>query len=201
MCIVRQPFCLFSSEWLASHQSFTNRALQIITNYYRHPLPPPQQSQWLKANKTLKSQTPAAHACNPSYLGGWDQEDCGSRPAWANSSQDPISKITRAKWTEGVAQVIQWEAQSSSPSPTKKKKKPKQNLPGEVFEEVSLRRWGLSAGHEFLFLSTVFFDIFVILGVLGVDAQWVTSHRRVMQGKKSDSSIKWLENFLGSATR
>jgi hypothetical protein len=24
-------------------------------------------------------------ACNPSYSRGGDQEDCGSRPAWANS--------------------------------------------------------------------------------------------------------------------
>jgi hypothetical protein len=36
---------------------------------------------------------PVAHACNPSYLGGWDQEDHGSRPSRANSSWDPISKI------------------------------------------------------------------------------------------------------------
>jgi hypothetical protein len=40
---------------------------------------------------------------NTSYLGSWDQEDCGSRPAWANSSQDPISKITTAKWAVDVA--------------------------------------------------------------------------------------------------
>jgi hypothetical protein len=33
------------------------------------------------------------HACNPSYLGGKDQEDCGSKPAKANSSQNPILKI------------------------------------------------------------------------------------------------------------
>jgi hypothetical protein len=33
-----------------------------------------------------------AHACNPCYIGGRDQEDCGSKPSWANSSQDPISK-------------------------------------------------------------------------------------------------------------
>jgi hypothetical protein len=31
-------------------------------------------------------------ACNPSYLGGWDQDDHSSRLAWANSSQDHISK-------------------------------------------------------------------------------------------------------------
>jgi hypothetical protein len=28
-------------------------------------------------------------------------------PVWANSLWDPISKITRAKWTEGVAQVLE----------------------------------------------------------------------------------------------
>jgi hypothetical protein len=40
-----------------------------------------------------------AHNCNPSYLEGWDLEGHGSRPAWANRSQDlpPISKITRTK--------------------------------------------------------------------------------------------------------
>jgi hypothetical protein len=26
-----------------------------------------------------------AHACNPSYSGGRDQEDHGLKPAWANS--------------------------------------------------------------------------------------------------------------------
>jgi hypothetical protein len=31
-----------------------------------------------------------AHACNPNYSGGRDQEDCGSKPALANSSRDPI---------------------------------------------------------------------------------------------------------------
>jgi hypothetical protein len=29
---------------------------------------------------------------NPSYSGGRDQEDHGSKPAWANSSQYPILK-------------------------------------------------------------------------------------------------------------
>jgi hypothetical protein len=29
-----------------------------------------------------------AHACNPSYLGGRDQEDQGSKLAWANSYGD-----------------------------------------------------------------------------------------------------------------
>jgi hypothetical protein len=33
----------------------------------------------------------------PSYSGGRDQEDRNSRPTWANSSQDPISKKTHHK--------------------------------------------------------------------------------------------------------
>jgi hypothetical protein len=35
---------------------------------------------------------PVAHACNPSYSGGRDQEDQALKPAWANSLQDPILK-------------------------------------------------------------------------------------------------------------
>jgi hypothetical protein len=38
---------------------------------------------------------PVAYACNPSYSGGREQEDHGSKPTWANSLQDPILKITR----------------------------------------------------------------------------------------------------------
>jgi hypothetical protein len=38
-----------------------------------------------------------AHICNPRYLGGTDQEECSSKPAQANHSQDPISKISNIK--------------------------------------------------------------------------------------------------------
>jgi hypothetical protein len=33
-----------------------------------------------------------AHTCSPSYSGGRDQEDRGSKPAQANSLRDPIVK-------------------------------------------------------------------------------------------------------------
>jgi hypothetical protein len=46
------------------------------------------------SKKKKWSQVLVAHACNPSYSGGKDQEDCGSKPAWANSSWDPILKKT-----------------------------------------------------------------------------------------------------------
>jgi hypothetical protein len=42
----------------------------------------------------------AGNVCNPSYSGGRDQEDLGLKPAWANSSRDPILKkpITKKSW-------------------------------------------------------------------------------------------------------
>jgi hypothetical protein len=44
-----------------------------------------------------------AHACNPSYSGGRHQEDCGLKPAQANSLQDPIWKNTSQQqgWWSG----------------------------------------------------------------------------------------------------
>jgi hypothetical protein len=38
-----------------------------------------------------------ANDCNPSYSGGWDQENLSLRLAQTKSSQDPISKTTKAK--------------------------------------------------------------------------------------------------------
>jgi hypothetical protein len=60
-------------------------------------------------------------------VGGWDQKDWSSRPTWANSLWDPISNITRVKWTEGVAQEIECllckdKTLNSNVSPTKKRK-------------------------------------------------------------------------------
>jgi hypothetical protein len=43
------------------------------------------------------TQAPVAHAYNPSYSGGRDQEDHGSKPAQGNSLQDPILKNTITK--------------------------------------------------------------------------------------------------------
>jgi hypothetical protein len=51
------------------------------------------------------SQVSVAHTCNPSWSGGRDQEDCGSRPAWANNSPDPIL-INLTKSTGGVVQGV-----------------------------------------------------------------------------------------------
>jgi flagellar biosynthesis/type III secretory pathway protein FliH len=67
---------------------------------------------------------PVAHACSTSYLGDWDWEDHhSSRPAWANCSQDHISKMTWSKCTGCMIQEVQLllcecEALSLNPSPT-----------------------------------------------------------------------------------
>jgi hypothetical protein len=67
-----------------------------------------------------------AHVFNLSHLGGWDWEDWVSRPAWANSSRDPISKITGAKWPGTVKHLLcKHQPLSWNPSPTWKKKKGK----------------------------------------------------------------------------
>jgi hypothetical protein len=54
-----------------------------------------------KKKRTI--QAPVAQASNLSYLGGKDQKDCGSKPAWANSSRDPTSKIPNTKRAGVVA--------------------------------------------------------------------------------------------------
>jgi hypothetical protein len=46
---------------------------------------------------------PVAHTCNPSYSGGRDQEDRGSKPTQINSSQDPLLKKPFTKRAGGVA--------------------------------------------------------------------------------------------------
>jgi hypothetical protein len=62
-----------------------------------------------------------AHAYNPSNSGGRDQEDCGSKPAQANSSGDPILKKLFIK-KKGLLEWLKVWALSSSPSTELKKK-------------------------------------------------------------------------------
>jgi hypothetical protein len=63
-----------------------------------------RQNTSLKMSKT--DWVPVAHACNPSYSGGIDQENHGSKPAWANSSPDPISKTRITK--SGEQGLVEW---------------------------------------------------------------------------------------------
>jgi hypothetical protein len=66
------------------------------------------------------SQARVALACNPSYSGGRDQEDCDLKPAWASSSRDLIEKSFTKK---GLVEWLKVEALNSNPNTIKKKKK------------------------------------------------------------------------------
>jgi hypothetical protein len=63
-----------------------------------------------------------AHACNPSYSGGRDQEDHSLKPSQANSLRDPISKkpFTEKGWwsSSRCRPCVQ------TPVPQKRKKNP-----------------------------------------------------------------------------
>jgi hypothetical protein len=72
--------------------------------------------------KHYTGQVLVAYTCNPTT---WEAEI--RRPAQVNSLRGPVSKITRAKWTEYVAQAVEhllckFKALSSNTSPTKKQK-------------------------------------------------------------------------------
>jgi hypothetical protein len=55
----------------------------------------------LGQEKRKKGRAPVTHSCNPSYSGGRDQEDRGSKPAQANS----ISKKKKIYHKKGL---VEW---------------------------------------------------------------------------------------------
>jgi hypothetical protein len=56
-----------------THQAHSRSSMKMVPCSGLHP------------SKDKKGQVFVTHACNPSCLGGWDQEDHGSRPTQANS--------------------------------------------------------------------------------------------------------------------
>jgi hypothetical protein len=63
------------------------------------------------------------HACNPGYSGGRDLEDCGLKPAQANSLRDPISKKPHHAHKKRAGGVAQGVGPEFKPQTAKKKKK------------------------------------------------------------------------------
>jgi hypothetical protein len=74
----------------------------------------------------ILSQAPVAHTYNPSYMGGWDPEDHGLRPAWANSSWDPHLQKNQSKMdcrcSSSILKSSKCKALSSNPSTAEKAK-------------------------------------------------------------------------------
>jgi hypothetical protein len=62
---------------------------------------------------------------NPNYSRGRDQEDCSSKPAWANSFWAPMKKTHHKK---GLVECLKVYALSSNPNTGKKKKKKKREI-------------------------------------------------------------------------
>jgi hypothetical protein len=77
------------------------------------PHPPEQSSKLLRCSVCLlllqKSVSswpifkigtfqPGIGGCNPSYFGGWEQEDDSARPVLAGTSRDPTSTNSWAQW-------------------------------------------------------------------------------------------------------
>jgi hypothetical protein len=89
------------------------------------PLEPCLQSLYIILDKPGTSQLLMAHACNPSYSGGWDQVDYGLRASpdkWFARShlQNKQSKMNCRCGSRGRVSALQ--AWSSEPSPTKTNK-------------------------------------------------------------------------------
>jgi hypothetical protein len=71
---------------------------------------------WIgKVKNYIEKPGTVAHACNPSYWGGKDQEVRSLKPAWANSLWDPISKNPSQK---GLMEWLKVLALSSNPRTT-----------------------------------------------------------------------------------
>jgi hypothetical protein len=76
----------------------SNRFIHTKNYQLRWNGPIARESQTSATQLSSKSsRAPVTHACNPSYSGGRDQEDCSSKPAQANSSWGPIKKKTITK--------------------------------------------------------------------------------------------------------
>jgi hypothetical protein len=93
------PSLLFEpfQDWLSYHLSTKPCWLHLYLLIFAF-----SELWWLETR--CSSWALLAYTCNPSYSGGRDQEDCDSKPALANSSQDPISKkktIIKKGWWGG----------------------------------------------------------------------------------------------------
>jgi hypothetical protein len=76
---------------------------------------------WVFWKIQTNQEMPVAHSCNPSYSGGRDKEDQGSKPAQANSFQTLSWKNT----SQRAGRMAQSIGPKFKPQYCKKKKKKK----------------------------------------------------------------------------
>jgi large subunit ribosomal protein L27Ae len=80
-----------------------------------------REEEWKEKEGKKKALLPVTHTCNLSHSAGRDQEDCGLKPAWANSSARPYLKKPFTKNRAGG--VAQGEDPEFKPQYCKRKKK------------------------------------------------------------------------------
>jgi hypothetical protein len=76
-----------------------------------------------------------AHACNPSYSGGKNQ-DFGLKPVRANSLREPLLENLHKKRAGGVAQGVGPEVKPQYRKKKKKRRKPKYDSNLEIKENT-----------------------------------------------------------------
>jgi hypothetical protein len=126
---------------------------------------------------------PGAQVYNPSYSGGWDQEDQGPRLAQANSSRDPISKTTRAKRTGAVAQVTECLLckqgfLSSNPVPPQKKKKNHNQVRNYILLKKLFTTYLSSSKLRLWWTPCGFLGLGELCGVFWAEGLWPVTYRK-----------------------
>jgi hypothetical protein len=89
VCFLFQCVCLFIQCWGSNPGS---RSCQASLGNHT-PAPCSSLAPNLLVKRNAMSWVVANHACNPSYLGDSDQEDCGSRPAWKNRNWNAVGAV------------------------------------------------------------------------------------------------------------
>jgi hypothetical protein len=108
-----QKYLLFKGKSCHEERSLKTDTLEVFQPWCDFFAKRNDVSAWSTKSKSEKLKIsgnrgwmPVAHTCNPSYSGGWDQVDCGSRPAWADNSQDPhLKQLLSTCWHMSFIQM------------------------------------------------------------------------------------------------
>jgi hypothetical protein len=90
--------------YIINHVLYITQSHQILFNHNNEIL-----SLWQKACDGRPLHRNVSATCQwstPVILATWEAE-IRMRPTWANTSQDPISRRSRAKWTRDLAQAVE----------------------------------------------------------------------------------------------
>jgi hypothetical protein len=150
--LMRTNSCMWHQAYSAAHQvavtwmASENLTLKGSAHSVVHILARAQVPAYPKMSFKLGT---GALYYNPSYLGGRDSGDHSSRPAQANRPWDPLSKITREKWTGDLAQAVVWllckcEVLSLNSSPPNNNNNNNNKMSVKTAEGIQYRHGGIT---------------------------------------------------------